>query len=228
MLLKIYFLFSNISIVRVLIIEDDKVLGESLEEYLKLNGIDTLWLQDERKLPHVLKVQSFDVIVIDLILNFTRGENLITYIRNKGLNTPILVLTAKKELIHKEDCFLRGADDYLTKPFEPKELLLRIKALSKRKQISSVIKIGDTIINIDAKIIIKNNQEIKISKTAWDLLTLFVKRRGEVIDTETILNYVWAGKAVGEEVVRTYIKELRKILPPESITTYKGRGYKLN
>lgn len=213
---------------KVLLVEDDKVLGESLEEYFRLNRIEILWLQDERKLPHVLKVYSFDVIVLDLMLNFSRGEDLITFIRSQGFKMPILVLTAKKDFENKEDCFLRGADDYLTKPFEPKELLLRTQALSKRRQIDSFIQIGDTTINIDSRVILKNNQEIKISKTAWDLVTLLVKRRGEIVDTETILNYVWAGKAVGDEVVRTYIKELRKILPPESITTYKGRGYKLN
>ncbi len=212
---------------KILLVEDDKELGESLEEYLSLNNIEVLWIQDERKIPNIFKVYSFDVIILDLILNFSKGEDLITYIRNVGVKTPILILTAKKEFLNKEECFLRGADDYLTKPFEPKELLLRINALSKRKQIDSLVKIGDTIINIDSKIILKNNQEIKISKTAWDLLTLLVKRKGEIVDTETILNYVWAGKAVGDEVIRTYIKELRKILPKDSIDTYRGRGYRL-
>ncbi len=212
---------------KVLLVEDDRKLGESLEEYLKLNNIDILWLQDERKLKNVLKVYSFDVIVLDLILNFLRGEDLISHIRSEKIKTPILVLTAKKEFSSKEECFLRGADDYLTKPFEPKELLLRINTLSKRRQIDSIVQIGDTVINIDSKIILKNNQEVKISKTAWDLLTLLVKRKGEIVDTETILNYVWAGKAVGDEVIRTYIKELRKILPQDSIDTYRGRGYRL-
>lgn len=213
---------------KILLVEDDRLLGESLKEYLKLENIETLWIYDERKLSHVLNIQEFDVVVIDLMLNYSRGEDLITFIREKGIKTPILILTAKKRVEDKEICFLRGADDYLTKPFEPKELLLRIHALSKRRQIDSIIKIGDIIINIDARIILKNNQEIKISKTLWDIITLLVKRRGEIVDNETILNYVWAGKVVGEEVVRTYIKELRKILPPESITTYRGRGYKLN
>lgn len=213
---------------KILLVEDDRLLGESLKEYLKLENIETLWIYDERKLSHVLNIHEFDVVVIDLMLNYSRGEDLITFIREKGIKTPILILTAKKRVEDKEICFLRGADDYLTKPFEPKELLLRIHALSKRRQIDSIIKIGDIIINIDARIILKNNQEIKISKTLWDIITLLVKRRGEIVDNETILNYVWAGKVVGEEVVRTYIKELRKILPPESITTYRGRGYKLN
>lgn len=213
---------------KVLLIEDDQTLGESLVEYLSLENIETLWLQDERKIPHVINVYDFDVIILDLILNFTRGEDLISYLRDKGIKTPILILTAKRDITNKEECFLKGADDYLTKPFEPKELLLRIKVLSRRKHIESIIKISNISINIDARTIHRDNEELKISKTAWELLTLLLKKRGEIVDTETILNYVWAGKAVGDEVVRTYIKELRKILPPESITTYKGRGYKLN
>ncbi|MDI6713993.1 MAG: response regulator [Thermodesulfovibrio sp.] len=111
---------------KILIIEDDKALGESLVEYLKLEKIETFWLHDERKLSNVLNVYSFDVIVLDLILKFSRGEDLITYIREKGIETPILILTAKKDFSNKEECFLRGADDYLIKPFEPKELVLRI------------------------------------------------------------------------------------------------------
>ena len=213
---------------KILIIEDDKALGESLVEYLKLQQIESFWLYDERNITNILNVYSFDVIVLDLILKFSRGEDLITYIREKGIETPILILTAKKEFSNKEECFLRGADDYLIKPFEPKELILRIHALSKRKRLPSIVKIGDIIINIDAKTIKRYNQEIKLSKTAWDLLTLFIKKRGEIVDHETILNYVWAGKAVGDEVIRTYIKELRKVLPEGSIENYKGRGYKLS
>ncbi|MDI1471147.1 response regulator transcription factor [Thermodesulfovibrio sp. 1176] len=213
---------------KILIIEDDKVLGESLVEYLKMEKIEALWLHDERNLANVLNVYSFDVIVLDLVLKFSRGEDLITYIREKGIETPILILTAKKDFSNKEECFLRGADDYLIKPFEPKELVLRIQALSKRKRLPFIMNIGDIIINIDAKTIKRGNEELKLSKTAWDLLTLLIKRRGEIVDNETILNYVWAGKAVGDEVIRTYIKELRKILPEGAIENYKGRGYKLS
>lgn len=136
---------------KVLLIEDDKALGESIEDYFRLNGIDTLWIYDERKLPNIIEVYEFDVIILDLMLNFTRGEDLITFLRDNRVNTPILILTAKTEFTSKEECFLRGADDYLTKPFEPKELLLRVRALSKRVQRETVFTIGDITINIDAK-----------------------------------------------------------------------------
>jgi len=212
---------------RILLIEDDRVLGETIKDYLAKEKIETIWLWDERELPKTVKNFEFDVIVVDLILKFTAGEKIISALRKAGVNTPILVTTAKTSLKDKETCFLKGADDYLTKPFELKELVLRLKALSKRKHLQSIINIGDLTVNLDAKTIHRSSKELKLSKTAWELFNLLLKKRGEVVDTETILNYIWPDKDVGEEIVRAYIKELRKILPPDSIITYPGRGYRL-
>jgi len=213
---------------RILLIEDDRILGETLKDYLKIEAIETVWLYDERQLPKTIKKYEFDVIVIDLILKFTSGEEIIAALRKAGIETPILVTTAKKSIDDKETCFLRGADDYLTKPFEFKEFVLRLKALSRRKHIGNIINLGELIINLDAKTIHKRNEEIKLSKKAWEVFILLLKKRGEIVDTETILNYIWPDKDVGDEIVRAYIKELRKVLPSDSIITYPGRGYKLS
>lgn len=213
---------------RILLIEDDRVLGETLKDYLKIHEIETVWVWDERQLPKLITKYEFDVLVIDLILNFVPGEEIIAKLRQAGIETPILVITAKKTLDDKEKCFLKGADDYLIKPFDFKEFLLRVKALSRRKHMPTIVNIGDLIVNIDAKTIYRGGEEVKISKKAWQLLELLLKNRGEIVNQETILNYVWPGKDVGDEVVRAYIKELRKILPPESIITYPGRGYRLS
>lgn len=213
---------------RVLLIEDDRVLGETLKDYLAIQEIETIWLWDERELPKIIRNYEFDVIVIDLILKFSLGEDIIAVLRKAGIKTPILVITAKRDFESKEECFLKGADDYLTKPFDFKELVLRIKTLSKRRHIESIINIGDITINLDAKTIHRDAEEIKLSKKAWQVLEVLLRKRGEIVDTETILNYVWTDKDVGDEIVRAYIKELRKILPPESIKTYPGRGYKIS
>ncbi|WP_028950861.1 response regulator transcription factor [Sulfurihydrogenibium subterraneum] len=212
---------------RVLLVEDDLILGESLKEYLEENEIEVVWINDGRDLDQALQLNEYDVIVLDLILKFEKGENLLHYLRNKGIKTPVLIITAKNKIEDKEVCFNLGADDYLTKPFNPKELLLRIKALSKRVHVSDRYKIKNLEIDLENQIIIKDGKEVKLSKTAWNLLTLLLKRKGQIVSTETILNYVWADKAVGDEVVRQYIKELRKVLPPESIETHKGIGYRL-
>ncbi|WP_029523362.1 response regulator transcription factor [Persephonella sp. KM09-Lau-8] len=213
---------------KILLVEDDPILGESLKEYLEANDIEVHWIQDDREIEYIYNFEQYDVIVLDLILKYKKGEEILRDLRLKGIKNPILILTAKSDIKDKEYCFNLGADDYLTKPFNPKELLLRIKALTKRKHIDEIIKIGDVEINLNSKTIKKAGEEIKISKTAWDLLYYLLKNKGSVVETERILNYVWGDKPVGDEIVRTYIKELRKILPKDAIKTYKGRGYKLD
>lgn len=213
--------------IRVLLIEDDIDLGETIRDYLELNQIETVYVHDERKIPEMLSSFEFDVIVLDLMLRSISGEKIISKLRELNITVPILVVTAKRGIETKEVCFSLGADDYLTKPFDFKELLLRIRALSKRRHIENLVRIGDLIVNLDAKTIQSQDGELKLSKTAWQLLTLLIKKRGEIVDIDTILNYVWPNRDVGEEIVRAYIKELRKILPPDSIKTYPGRGYRL-
>lgn len=212
---------------RILLIEDDQILGETLKDYLAIHEIEAVWLWDERELPKVIKKYEFDVIVLDLILKFSSGEKILSTLRKAGIQVPIMIITAKRGLNDKEVCFTEGADDYLTKPFDFKELVLRLKALSKRKHIENIITLGEIKINLDSKTIYRGDEELKISKTAWQLLTLLIRKKGEIVETETILNYIWPNKDVGEEIVRAYIKELRKIFPPDSIKTYPGRGYRL-
>jgi len=212
---------------RVLLIEDDPILGESLKEYLEEEGIEVHWIQDDRELDTIFNFEQYDVIILDLILKYRRGEDILKQLRIKNISIPVIILTAKTDIKDKETCFNLGADDYLTKPFNPKELLLRINALSKRRHVEEILNIGDVEINLTAKTIKKDGKDINLSKTAWELLSFLVKNRGSVVETERILNHVWGDKPVGDEIVRTYIKELRKILPKEAIKTYKGRGYKL-
>ncbi len=212
---------------RVLFIEDDPVLGESIKDFLELSGIETVWIQDDRLVNDITDFDAYDVIILDLMLRFNKGEDILKDLRTKGVKTPVIILTAKSDIKDKEICFNLGADDYLTKPFDPKELLLRLKALSQRRHINPVVKIGNIAIDLNDKTVYKEGKEIKLSKRAWDLLVLLLKNRGSIVETNEILDSIWKDKVVGDEIVRAYIKELRKILPKDSIKTYKGRGYKL-
>jgi len=212
---------------KVLLVEDDPILGESLKEYLEKNGINVKWLSDDREVEIVFLTESFDVIVLDLILKYQKGEDILKKLRVKGIDTPVLILTAKKTLRDKEICFERGADDYLTKPFSPKELLLRLKALYRRQLKKPVIVIDSLKIDLSAETVYRGKEEVKLSPKAWRLLSFLIKHRGEVVSKERILNYVWGDTIVGDEIIRTYIKTLRKALPELQIETYKGRGYLL-
>jgi len=213
--------------VKVLLVEDDIQLGESLKEYLEGEGFEVGWVVGSEELAGVEVIAGFDVVVLDLILGHESGEELLEEMRKKGIDTPVLVLTAKRTLKDKEVCFGLGADDYLTKPFEPRELVLRLKALVRRASPGDVVRVGDAEIDLSGRTVRRKGKEFRLSKTAWELLTLLLRHRGKVVSTSVILGSIWGQKPVGDEIVRAYIKELRKVLPKDSIETYKGVGYRL-
>lgn len=211
---------------KILIIEDDRILSESLKDYLSSGNcvVETLGsFEDE----DMFSVEKFDIILLDLMLKGKKGEHILRNLRKKGVQIPVIVITAKSDMASKEDCFTAGADDYVVKPFEPKELLLRINALSKRVLCEDIINIGDIAIDVKNKLAFKGNSEIPLTRTEWDLLFILLKNRGSVVPVEKIMCYVWGDKPVGSESIRTYIKNLRKFLPENAIQTYKGRGYML-
>jgi two-component system response regulator QseB len=212
---------------KVLLVEDDRLLGDSLTEYLQSEGFITDWVYDPREVMDLLEVSRYDVIVLDLMMPHIRGEELIKAIREKDKETPILVLTAKQRLEDKRTCFELGADDYLTKPFEMEELILRLKALRRRKNPQDVVVIDEVEVCFSKEMVKVKGKPISLSKKDWLVLKFLVENRGRFVSHEEILNYVWGDEPVGEEVVRAHIKNLRKLLPEGFIKTMKGRGYRV-
>ncbi|MFZ8785425.1 response regulator transcription factor [Thermocrinis sp.] len=212
---------------KVLLVEDDRLLGESLTEYLQSEGFITDWVYDPREVMDLLEVSRYDVIVLDLIMPHIGGEELIKAIREKDKETPILVLTAKQRLEDKRTCFELGADDYLTKPFEMEELVLRLKALYRRKNPQDVVVIDEVEVCFSKEMVKVKGKPISLSKKDWLVLKFLVENRGRFVSHEEILNYVWGDEPVGEDVVRAHIKNLRKLLPEGFIKTMKGRGYRV-
>ena len=212
---------------KVLLVEDDRLLGESLKDFLISEGFITDWVYDPREVMDLLEVSSYDVIVLDLMMPHLRGEDLIKSIRERDKETPILVLTAKHRIEDKRVCFELGADDYLTKPFDMEELILRIKALYRRKNPHQVVVIGPVEINLTKETVKVGGKTLNLGKKDWLILKLLVENRGSYVSQESILNYVWGDEPVSEDVVRAHIKNLRKLLPEGFIQTTKGRGYRI-
>ncbi len=212
---------------KVLLVEDDRLLGDSLTEYLQSEGFITDWVYDPREVMDLLEVSRYDVIVLDLMMPHIGGEELIKAIREKDKETPILVLTAKQRLEDKRACFELGADDYLTKPFEMEELTLRLKALYRRKNPQDVVVIDEVEVCFSKEMVKVKGKPISLSKKDWLVLKFLVENRGRFVSQEEILNYVWGDEPVGEDVVRARIKNLRKLLPEGFIKTMKGRGYRV-
>ncbi len=207
--------------------EDDRLLGESLKEYLESEGFLVDWIYDSREFFDLLEVSIYDAIVLDLMMPHISGEELLRELRERGNTTPVLILTAKGRLEDKEKCFSLGADDYLTKPFEPKELLLRLRALYRRTVRQERLKLRNVEVDLRAGRVWVEGREIKLSKKEWLMFKYLVENRDRFVSTEELLNYVWGDEPVGDEVVRAHIKNLRRLLPEGFIVSQKGRGYRV-
>ncbi|WP_448583479.1 response regulator transcription factor [Thermocrinis sp.] len=212
---------------KLLVVEDDKLLGRSLREFLESEGFITDWVWDPREVLDLLEVSAYDVIVLDLMMPHIKGEDLIKRIRERDKETPILVLTAKHRIEDKRTCFELGADDYLTKPFDMEELILRIKALYRRRNPYDVVVIENVEICLSKEIVKVDGKVVPLSKKDWLIIKLLVENKGSYVPQDKILNYVWGDEPVGEDVVRAHIKNLRKLLPEGFIQTMKGRGYRI-
>ncbi|MEJ7556193.1 MAG: response regulator transcription factor [Aquificaceae bacterium] len=212
---------------KVLLVEDDRLLGESLKEYLESEGFLVDWIYDSREFFDLLEVSIYDAIVLDLMMPHISGEELLRELREKGNTTPVLILTAKGRIEDKEKCFSLGADDYLTKPFEPRELLLRLRALYRRTVRQERLKLRNVEVDLRAGRVWVEGREIRLSKKEWLLFKYLVENRDRFVSTEELLNYVWGDEPVGDEVVRAHIKNLRRLLPEGFIVSQKGRGYRV-
>jgi len=116
---------------KVLLIEDDSILGESIKEYLESYNISVTWEKNENEIDQFYNFGYFDLIILDLMLKFRSGICILKQIRHK-FDTPVIISTAKFDISTKEECFIAGADDYLVKPYDPKELYLRINNILKK------------------------------------------------------------------------------------------------
>jgi DNA-binding response OmpR family regulator len=212
---------------KVLLVEDDRLLGDSLTEYLQSEGFIKDWVYDPREFMDLLEVSRYDVIVLDQMMPHIGGGELIKATREKDKETPILVLTAKQRLEDKRTCFELGADDYLTKTFEMEELILRLKALYRRKNPQDMVVIDGVEVCFSKKVVKVKGKPISLSKKDWLVLKFLVENRGHFVSHEEILNYVWCDEPVGEDVVRAHIKNLGKLLPEGFIKTMKGKGYRV-
>ncbi|WP_456325214.1 response regulator transcription factor [Desulfonauticus submarinus] len=214
----------------LLLIEDDEYLGLAVKKYLESKHYIVKWFKDGRNIDKI-NLKNINLVILDLMLPYVSGEKILSILKNSFYDLPIIILTAKNEISSKKECFDKGADDYLTKPFEILELELRIKSLLKRFSKSQIqgkkVWIDDICVDLETGQLFKQNKEIKISKKCWEILKILCLKRGELVAKEEIMKLVWDNVIVGEDTLRTYIKNLRKILPSNSIETYKGRGYKL-
>ena len=217
---------------KILIIEDEKQVADNLKEGLEHHNYTADIAYDGREGQHLAQEYDYDIIILDLMLPDTTGEDLCRKLRDEGNKSFILMLTAKKQLdsiIGGLDC---GADDYLTKPFEFSELLARIRALLRRssKHKSNVLSVSDIILDTEKEEVSVSNREVWLTKKEYMILEYLLRNKGQLISRNQLLEHAWDRNVdIFTNVVDTHIKNLRKKLGKSGsiIKTIYGSGYRI-
>lgn len=219
---------------KVIIVEDDEALCDTIEEWLKLEHHLSEVIHDGTQALESLKTFEYDLIILDLLLPGLHGIELCKQFRSHGGTTPILILTAKDAINERAEGLDAGADDYLTKPFHPQELLARVRALLRRPSgyLGNVMTIGKYVIDPNTHRVTKSGEHVALQPMEFALLEFFVRHPNQVFSTEALLQRVWETDAdVSLDAIYTCIRRLRQKLQingePSLIRTVHGVGYRL-
>ena len=220
---------------RVLLVEDDSATSKSIELMLRSEGFvcDTTDLGEDGL--EIGKIYDYDIIILDLMLPDIDGYEVLRRLRAARVKTPILILSGLSELDNKLKGLGFGADDYLTKPFDKRELVARINAIVRRAKghSQSVIKTGKLTINLDTRTVESNGQTVHLTGKEYGILELLSLRKGTTLTKEMFLNHLYGGIDEPElKIIDVFVCKLRKKLSQACsgenyIETVWGRGYVL-
>jgi DNA-binding response OmpR family regulator len=219
---------------KILIVEDDKDIVLGLEEDLSRHGFHIETVSDGERALARGKESQWDLILLDLMLPKKDGFEVCRELRLAGIKTPIIMLTAKTHEAEKILGLELGADDYITKPFSPRELRARIQALLRRVSDDSlgVYKFGECEVDFNRKEVRIEGRPVNLSALEFGLLETFVRRRGRVLSRDQLIDTAWGPTViVTERVVDTHILNLRKKIEPvpekpKYILSVRGMGYR--
>jgi len=223
---------------RVLLVEDEPGLVMTLTDRLSEEGYDVESATTGKAALERTDSNSFDLILLDVMLPYSSGFDVCQDLRRRGIKTPVLMLTARTQVVDKVVGLKLGADDYMTKPFEMIELLARLEALLRRSQperqpsSEGVFQFGDIVVNFRRTEVFRHGQPLKLSFREFKLLRHFIENRGNTLSRDELLNAVWGYDAViFTRTVDVHVAWLRqKIEPdprhPQYIHTIHGHGYR--
>jgi DNA-binding response OmpR family regulator len=221
---------------KILIVEDEESILLPLEDNLRLEGYEVSGVKDGLRALSMAKEQNFDLIILDIMLPKMDGFEVCKRLRQDRIGTPILVLSAKSQEIDKVLGLELGADDYVTKPFSPRELLARVKAVLRRAQRTQqgmdFYRFGDVELDFKKYDANKGGNSIDLSALEFALLHFLIANGGQVVHRDKILDEVWGeGVYVDARTVDKHISLLRKKLEadpenPRYIVGVRGIGYK--
>ncbi len=217
---------------KLLLVEDSERLRRSLELGLSRSGFAVDAVADGEEGLAYARHGTYDAIVLDLMLPKLDGLSLLRQLREEGRDVHVLILSARDQVSERIEGLRLGADDYLTKPFAFEELVARLRALIRRKFGSKnpVHDVAGLRIDTGARIVMRDNSEIELTRNEYALLEYLVARRGRVVSKRELLDHLYAGTAQGSEnAVEVFIHQLRKKIhvngDGDVIRTRRGHGY---
>ena len=216
---------------KVLLLEDDIALADVISEYLEDSGFDLDLVYDGEEALTYAYESKYDLYIFDVNVPIIKGFDLLKTLRENGDKTPTIFVTSLNDIADISKGFESGADDYIKKPFELAELLLRIKNIQKRsfsQQRSSIIQIDDNItFDLDTELLTIQHESISLPQKELKLLKHFLQHPNEVITFENLYKVMWDyDETVSSESLRAHIKNLRKHLTQDMIENLRGVGYR--
>jgi len=215
--------------IKILLLEDDLLFGETLVDLLEEEGHDVLHFPNGQDALDATYDNKFDIYLLDINVPLIDGISLLGDLRAAQDETPTIFLTSHKEKEMLQRGFVSGCDDFLTKPFDNTELLLRMQALIKRSKAKEAECVGKLCHDKVHKCIYYNEEALELSKKEYELLVLLMNHVNSPVPKELIYDELWTSSEGGgsDGSIRVYINRLKQLLPTMSIENIRGIGYKL-
>jgi DNA-binding response OmpR family regulator len=212
---------------KILLVEDDLILGESLEELLESEGFEVVWVKDGNEALDKTYDLKFDLYLLDVDIPFINGFDLLKSLRDGEDDTPCIFLTAKIDINSLSLGFEVGANDYIKKPFDSDELIIRINTQIKKSTPFYDLEViyGDITYNVKEERVFKNNSEILLSPMELKLFDFFIRNINKTLTKENILYHLNDGHEGSEATLRVQISKLKKV--GLNIVNIRTRGYRL-
>ncbi|MCR8658662.1 response regulator transcription factor [Paenibacillus endoradicis] len=210
----------------ILIADDEPFMLKILQAYLEKESFTIYQARDGEEALHLFYTNKINLAIVDWMMPKRNGIQVCKEIKSQSKTTKVLLLTAKGEADDELIALQSGADEYISKPFDPRVLIVRVRKLL---QMERLIIIGDLQIDMDGQRIYRNHQDVQATNTEFHLMKYLIENRGIIISRKALLDHVWGFDYVGEErTVDTHIRRLRAKIGDHIITTHRGMGYSLD
>lgn len=218
---------------KILLIEDDPILGRSVKVALELAQFDVIWKDNVAEAKHVAHTHTFDLAILDVQLPDGNGFEICQFLKDKGIHCPIFFLTARIDEDSAVMALQMGATDYLRKPFGPRELVAKIVKTLANQPEQNLLRFDDLIVDLDLRCATIQGRELKLNRKEFDLLVIFIQNSKKVLTREQIIQNLSANQEIFDRTIDSHVSHLRtrlKTIPDHriSISSVYGVGYKLD